>query len=61
MPTNPLTDAIAPRHRTYVYAAAFVVQLGLSAWLAANGDVRAAVVPFVTALTSALSYSNVNR
>ena len=56
---NPLTDVIPARYRRFVYAAAFVASAAVTAYEAANGDWRRALLPFLTTLTSALSASNV--
>lgn len=59
--SNPLTDVLPGRVRLYAYAVAFVLSAAVTAYEAANGDWRAAVLPFLTTLTSALSASNVSR
>lgn len=57
--SNPLTNALPAKYRKAAYAVAFVLSAAVTAYEAANGDWRAAVLPFLTTLTSALSASNV--
>lgn len=55
---NVLTDAIPAKWRKRVYAAAFVVGLGLTAWQASDGDWGQAASAFVGSLVPALAASN---
>ena len=57
--SNPLVDFIPAKHRKAVYAVAFVASAAVTALEASDGDWRRALLPFLTTLSSALSYSNV--
>lgn len=56
--SNPLADVIPAKHRKLVYAVVFVASVVMTAVEANGGDWRAAVLPILTTLSSALSYSN---
>lgn len=60
MPSNPLTDALPPKVRKYLYAALFVGAIGFSAYQAAGGDWRQFIGGLFTALVSATAASNVD-
>lgn len=59
---NPLTDALTPTARKYVYAVLFVVGLVLTAWRAADGDWLQAVAVLVASLGGpGMAASNINK
>lgn len=57
--SNPLTEVVSPIWRKRAYAVAFVLSIVATCYEAADGDYRKMIVPVLTALTSALSASNV--
>jgi len=56
--TNPLVNVLNHKVRGYIYAAAFLASLALTAWQAADGDWTKAVIAFLASLIAATAASN---
>ena len=55
---NPFTDVLPPVARKYAYAVATLALVALTIWQASDGNWFVFVVSLLTAVTSALAFSN---